>query len=457
MTFPRYDEYKDSGVEWLGEVPKHWVIVPLAKTAISSASRFTDGDWIESKDISDEGIRYITTGNIGEGTYKEQGAGFITDEKFQDLGCTAVQPGDVLISRLNLPVGRACLCPDFGSAAVASVDVVICRPDEYFDRKFLVFVLSTKAHFFNMEGLARGTTMQRISRSVLGRVRFAFPPLPEQAAIASFLDHETAKIDDLVAEQQNLIALLKEKRQALISHAVTKGLDPDVAMKDSGVEWLGEVPAHWEVMPLKRDLSFLTSGSRGWASNYSDEGAVFVRIGNLTRNRVNLDLSDIQRVDVPAGSEGERTRVDEGDLLFSITAYLGSVAVVPADLETAYVSQHVALARLKRNNLDPHWVAYVTLSDVGKRYLAAQGYGGTKIQLSLDDIGNLVIPTPPVGEQREIVTVLSTMVEQVDALMSEASSTITLLQERRTALISAAVTGKFDVRNCVSRMEVAAA
>jgi type I restriction enzyme S subunit len=116
--------------------------------------------------------------------------------------------------------------------------------------------------------------------------------------------------------------------------------------KDSGVEWLGEIPAHWTIMPLKRDLDFLTSGSRGWADHYADDGALFIRIGNLTRDRLTLDLDDIQRVDVPPGAEGERTQVQPGDLLFSITAYLGSVAVVPEKLETAYVSQHVALARL---------------------------------------------------------------------------------------------------------------
>ena len=107
--------------------------------------------------------------------------------------------------------------------------------------------------------------------------------------------------------------------------------------KDSGIEWLGEVPRHWEVFPLKRDLAFLTSGSRGWADHYSDDGALFIRIGNLTRESIHLDLSDIQRVEVPDGAEGERTKVVAGDVLFSITAYLGSVAVVPDGLETAYV------------------------------------------------------------------------------------------------------------------------
>uniref|UniRef100_UPI003988FBEA restriction endonuclease subunit S n=1 Tax=Methyloglobulus sp. TaxID=2518622 RepID=UPI003988FBEA len=266
---------------------------------------------------------------------------------------------------------------------------------------------------------------------------------------AAFLDRETAKIDALIAEQQRLIELLKEKRQAVISHAVTKGLNPNAPMKDSGIEWLGEVPEHWEILPLKRNVSFLTSGSRGWAEHYSDEGALFIRIGNLTRDSILLDLSDIQRVTVPEGIEGERTRVQSGDVLFSITAYLGSVAVIPKNLEPAYVSQHVALARLNQQHLLPAWAAYVTMSFVGKTYLETKGYGGTKIQLNLDDVANLVMTVPNIEEQSTIVAFLDSKTAKLDTLTAEAKVAITLLQERRTALIFAAVTGKIDVRGLV--------
>jgi len=272
------------------------------------------------------------------------------------------------------------------------------------------------------------------------------PPIAEQACIANFLNQETAKIDTLVAEQRRLVELLKEKRQSVISNAVTKGLNPDAPMKDSGIEWLGNVPEHWELFPLKRDLQFLTSGSRGWAENYSDDGDLFIRIGNLTRESIGLDLSDVQRVTVPSGAEGARTNVRAGDVLFSITAFLGSVAVVPENIEVAYVSQHVALARLAQKRLSPKWVAYVTLSTIGKTYLENRGYGGTKIQLSLDDVANLLMTAPPIDEQAAITNFLEAQTSRFDDLIAEASRAIDLLQERRTALISAAVTGKIDVR-----------
>ncbi len=210
--------------------------------------------------------------------------------------------------------------------------------------------------------------------------------------------------------------------------------------KNSGIPWIGAVPQHWSVMPLKRDLGFLTSGSRGWAEHYSDDGALFIRIGNLTRDSIKLNLSDIQRVAVPDMSEGERTMVMPGDVLFSITAYLGSVAVVPEGLERAFVSQHVALARLEAKKVLPTWAAYVAASEVGRAYLGAQGYGGTKIQLSLDDVAGLTLPVPPISEQSAIVAFLNRETAKIDALIAEQEKLISLLAEKRHATISHAVT-----------------
>ncbi|WP_431283165.1 restriction endonuclease subunit S [Humitalea sp. 24SJ18S-53] len=216
------------------------------------------------------------------------------------------------------------------------------------------------------------------------------------------------------------------------------------AYRESGVEWFGAIPLGWKVIALKRDLHFLTSGSRGWADHYADEGALFLRIGNLPRDGLELDLADIQRVEVPAGAEGERTRVQPGDVLFSITAFMGSVAVVPNNLECAYVSQHVALARLRGDLLLPRWVGYATLSAAGKAYLDAQCYGGTKIQLSLDDVANLPVTVPPAEEQRALIAFLDRETGKIDALVAEQERLIALLREKRQAVISQAVTKGLD-------------
>lgn len=216
---------KDSGIEWLGDIPAHWDTLPLRAVATDAGNVFIDGDWIESKDISADGIRYITTGNVGEGIYKEQGSGFITEETFEKLNCTEVLPGDVLISRLNLPIGRACIAPDLGFRIVTSVDNVIVRPADKVVRLYLVHLLSAKSFFAHTEMLARGTTMQRISRTILGNVRICLPPVEEQSQISKELEKQTAELDQLFGVAQSAILLLQERRAALISAAVTGKID----------------------------------------------------------------------------------------------------------------------------------------------------------------------------------------------------------------------------------------
>jgi type I restriction enzyme S subunit len=446
MKYQAYPEYKDSGVEWLDSVPIHWTSVPIKYMALENGSLFLDGDWIESKDLSDDGIRYITTGNVGEGIYKEQGGGYITENKFIEIACTEVFEGDVLISRLNAPIGRACVVPNLESKIVTSVDNVIFRPDHHYCKNYIVHLFSSEAYFKHTGNLARGATMQRISRGILGNIRVVVPSAEEQTKIANFLDHETAKIDTLIEKQQLLIKLLKEKRQAVISHAVTKGLNSNVPMRDSGVEWLGEVPGHWIITRAKFLFDFVTSGSRGWAEYYSDEGSLFFRITNLTRDTIEPKLESIQNVSPPSGSEGERSKIKENDLLISITADLGSVCVANNEIVGGYVSQHVSLCRPNRNVASSRWLGFYILSDVAKEQFIGSGYGGTKIQLSLEDIRELWVVQPSSQDQIEIAKYIESQLEIFEKLIMCAEEQIKLLQERRSALISAAITGKIDVR-----------
>jgi type I restriction enzyme S subunit len=408
MSLPRYSEYRDSEVDWLGDVPTHWAVNRL-KTHVSLV---TEKATQRTRPVALENIegwsgRFIST----EGEFEGEGVGF--------------WQGDVLFGKLRPYLAKAYLAESPGEAVG---DFHVLRPSRHLNARFLQYQILSRSFIDIIDGSTFGSKMPRASWDALGGMPLAMPPLEEQSAIAAFLDRETAKIDALIAEQEKLIALLAEKRQATISHAVTKGLNPDAPMKDSGVPWLGEVPAHWEVLPLKRFLSFLTSGSRGWAEHYSDDGAIFLRIGNLTRDGVELDLSDIQRVSPPEGAEGSRTRVEPGDVLFSITAFLGSVATVPEGFAEAYVSQHVALARLIPDGLQPRWVAYTTLSDLGVTYLASQGYGGTKIQLSLDDIRNLPVTVPPPHEQQATLQFLDSELTKLRDLRCEAEHAVALLR-----------------------------
>jgi len=215
MSFPKYPAYKDSGVEWIGDIPVGWVTTPIRSLAVSAPKSFTDGDWIESPFITDTGIRLLQTGNIGVGNYKEQGFRYISEETFDNLHCTEVKPGDLLICRLAEPVGRACIAPTLKEKMITSVDVAILKTSLYVSANYFNYVLSAASYLSFMESECRGGTRNRVSRSFLGSVRVPFPPLPEQQAIASFLDRECGKIDALIAEQERLIALLAEKRQGV--------------------------------------------------------------------------------------------------------------------------------------------------------------------------------------------------------------------------------------------------
>jgi len=216
---------KDSGVEWLGEIPAHWEVKPIRALARPGYKTFTDGDWIESPFIRDEGIRLIQTGNIGIGEYKEQGFRYIDEETFRAFRCTEFLPGDVLICRLADPVGRACLAPNLGCRMITSVDVCILKWADDVHAAFLVYSLSSAEYLAWRGGICRGGTRDRVSRSMLGAIRVQKPPLAEQLAIAAFLDRESARIDALVAKVRDAIDRLKELRTALISAAVTGKID----------------------------------------------------------------------------------------------------------------------------------------------------------------------------------------------------------------------------------------
>jgi type I restriction enzyme, S subunit len=441
MSFPRYPEYKDSGVEWLGEAPEHWEVKRLKYLgeAITGLT-YSPADIVDDDTI---GRLVLRSSNVQSGVVTYDDNVYVSAAIPKQL---VTQVGDILICSRNgsrALIGKNATIDEKSAGLTFGAFMTVFRSTH---SAYLSCILNSPLFEFQA-GAFMTSTINQLTIGVLNNFEVPFPPETERTKIAAFLDRETAKIDALVAEQRRLMELLKEKRQAVISHAVTRGLNPDAPMKPSGIEWLGDVPEHWEVMQLKRDLEFLTSGSRGWAENYSDEGELFIRITNLTRGTIALNLADIKRVAVPEGTEGSRTKVRPDDILFSITAYLGSIAVVHSNLESAYVSQHIALARLRKAHLTSKWVGYVALSVIGQTWFDTKSYGGTKIQLSLDDVKELPVPTPPTYEQQGIVNYIEIESAKFDVLTIEAQRAIDLLQERRTALISATVTGQIDVRN----------
>ena len=445
----KYAATKPSGVEWLGDVPAHWEVKRLKFVADVHSGIAKGKKYLPNQELVE--VPYLRVANVQDG--------YLNLDDISTISVTPAEaesyqlcPLDILMNEGgdNDKLGRGTVWEGQITPCIHQNHVFAIRHNGTVDSWFLSYFFGSSAckPYFFLSG-NQATNLASISSSAIADTPFPAPPLSEQRAIAAFLDERTAHLDGLIRRKEDLLKLLAEQRAALITRAVTRGLDATAPLRDSGVPWLGQVPAHWEVMPLKRDIELVTSGSRGWAEFYANEGQLFIRIGNLTRNSIEFDLSDIQYVAVPDGAEAERSSVRGGDIVVSITAYLGSVAVVPESLDKAYVSQHVALVRPTHNRILSKWIGYYILSEVGKTYLQMQAYGGTKIQLSLDDVRTMPIIVPPLAEQETLLAHIEKYVSRNDQMTDITNREIAKLREYRAALITAAVTGRIDVRAAV--------
>jgi type I restriction enzyme, S subunit len=444
VSYSTYPEYRDSGFKWIGNIPESWEVRRLKNVLDSPV---TDGPH-STPNFLHEGIPFLSVDGIQDGELQFESCRFVSVEDHQQFAKKAApRKGDVLL-------GKAA---STGKIAQVKVDfefniwspLALLRPNQAeIIPTYLEYALKSPAVQAQIDVLCTHNTQSNISMDDIPKLVLPLPSNVEQQQIAEFLDWKTGQIDALIVKKKELMEKLKEKRLAVITQAVTKGLESDAQMRDSAIPCLGSVPSHWVVTRLRYNAGLVTSGSRGWAQHFADSGALFLRITNLNRESIELLMDDIQRVEPPEGAEGARTFTKAGDLLISITADLGSVAVIPSDMESAYVSQHLSLVRLDTMNIDPHWIAYSVFSHAGKFQLQTAGYGGTKVQLSLSDIKEIVFCHPPaLKEQQRILEFIRLETARSEELISLTSQAIARLTEYRTALITAATTGKIDVRH----------
>jgi type I restriction enzyme S subunit len=293
------------------------------------------------------------------------------------------------------------------------------------------------------EVLANGLTRVGLGQYELDNVELPFPSLSEQFRIAEFLDRETAKIDALVAEQRRLMTLLKEKRQAVISHAVTKGLNPHAPMKPSGIEWLGDVPVHWRMLRLKH-ISPRISGRLVYqpAQYFAAEGLPFLMGNNVTERGIKWD--DLKFIPQAINETFAQHALREGDVITVRVGAPGVTCVVPKEADGLNCGSLMIIRRSP--HFDSHWLATVMNSFVVRTQIDRVQYGAAQEQINITDAVNFLIPTPPLAQQQVVAAFVRAEAAKFDALIDEGERAINLLQERRTALISAAVTGQIDVR-----------
>ena len=417
MTLPRYPAYKDSGVEWLGEVPNHWSVMPL-KRLVSLRS----GEMINSSMIDETGGYPVFGGNGIRGFT----SGFTHSGDFALIGRQGALCGNV-----NYAQGQFW----------ASEHAIVVSPLKPTPTRWIGELL----HAMNLNQYSTSAAQPGLSVDVIANISIPVPSREEQQIIASFLHHETSKIDALIAEQKNLIALLKEKRQAVISHAVTKGLNPDVPMKDSGVEWLGEVPEHWDVLRNKAVFREIDSRS---SSGDGELLSVSHLTGVTPRSEKNVNMTMAETL------VGYKT-CNSGDLVINtMWAWMGALGVSPCE---GLVSPSYNVYRIwESQRLDYAYYDYLCRIPAYVQMIKAHSTGvwESRLRLYADAFFSLRIPLPPLEEQSDIATFLAREAAKLDGLVTEADQAISLLQERRSALISAAVTGKIDVRGLV-RQEAA--
>ncbi len=434
MSFQRYPKYKASGVEWLGEVPAHWEVRRL-KFLVSEPLKYGAN---EAAEIEDRSLpRFVRITDIDD-------SGGLRDDTFKSLPAEAAEDyllreGDVLLARSGATVGKSFLYSStWGTACFAGYLIRARMLTARCLAKWLSYFCATKEYWSYVDGCQSQATIQNLSAEKYANLWLPLPALSEQEKAVAFLDRETAKIDALVAEQQRLIELLKEKRQAVISHAVTKGLDPNAKMKPSGIEWLGDVPAHWDIGQSRRYFSH-----RNERAHDGDRQLTASQVHGVVFQEDFIRLEGRRVVEVIKGADILK-HVEPGDFVISMRSFEGGIE--RCELRGCISSAYVMLA--PRPSIHGPYFGYTLKS---RSYIQALQATTNLVRdgqaLRFDNFAQVAIPIVPMQEQMAIADFLRQETDRIDSLLSKQEAMAKLLRERRTALISAAVTGQIDVRS----------
>ena len=451
MKYQTYPNYKPSGVEWLGDVPEHWGI-----TRIKYVSRifgrigfrgYTIDDIVDPED----GAIVLSPSNIDIDRLSFANKVYLSWKKYYESPEIMVEAGDILLVKTGSTFGKSAIIKMVQEPMTINPQMALIKKSKV-DSTFLSYLFNSPFFKANIEINNTGSGMPTMTQENINTFPVPLPTSIEAEKIANFLDHETAKIDTLIDKQQRLIALLKEKRQAVISHAVTKGLNPNAPMKPSGVEWLGDVPVGWVVCCIKHIVSpekdSMVDGPFGSSVNtdedYVDEGIPVIRTVNITN--IGFSNENLKFMRVEKFNQLKRHAVYPNDVLFSKVGTIGNSCTLPKSVSEAILSTTGSCKiTVNSNKYTAEFLVFVIQSMYENLMLIANS--NVQPFLNMATIKNLQIPCPSLEEQLHILSVLNVKMKKIDSVISHANSAIELMQERRTALISAAVTGKIDVRD----------
>jgi type I restriction enzyme S subunit len=448
VRLPAYQRYKPSGVEWLGEVPEHWNTKRLGYVA-----SINDEALPETTDPDFE-MSYVDIGGVDP----VRGITAVETLVFENAPSRArriVRHGDTIVSTVRTYLRAIAPITSPKPNTIVSTGFAVVRPRGT-TPQFTSYALRESGFVDAIVARSVGVSYPAINASDIGMLPIPLPSKEEQTGIADFLDRETGKIDTLVAKKRTVVERLKEKRTALISRTVTLGLPPDAAraagldphpkLKPSGIDWLGDVPAHWGVIAFKRLCSRVDVGIAEAATHaYADDGVPIIRSKNVRPNR--LDTEDVLRIEQWFAEKNRSKTLHAGDLVTVRTGYPGTTAAIPAEFEGSQCFTLV-MSTLKPSE-NPRYFSYFFNADPGTTHFQMEGWGTAQTNISVPIVQNMPVLRPPKAEQVAIVSYLDAETARLDALIFKVESVVCRLQEYRTALLTAAVTGKIDVRGTV--------
>ncbi len=439
-----YPAYKDSGVQWLGDVPEGWEVSKLGFHASVKARLGWKG--LKAEEYVDEGYIFLATPNIKGRIIDFENVNYISEERYLESPEIMLEVGDVLIAKDGSTLGITNVVRDLPAPSTVNSSIAVLRPHQKINSNFLYWLMVSNFTQSVIQKMKDGQGVPHLFQSDLRKFWIWTPPLPEQTAIAAFLDRETARIDALIAKKKRLIELLAEKRAAVISHAVTKGLDPDAPMKDSGVEWLGEAPAHWEVKRFSR-IAFYQEGPglRNW--QFTSSGIRVICVTNITDQ--GIDFTNYEKFISNEEYKACYTHftVQHGDLLLSSSGNSWGKVAEYVDIEpvilntsTIRINEHPSCV------VDKSYIALFLKSTPCREQLGLAMTGSCQPNFGPSHLSKVYIAYPPKDEQLEIFQSINSRLYKINKLLDKNQAAIAKLQEYRTALITAAVTGKIDVR-----------
>ncbi len=449
MKYYAYAEYIKTNISMLGEIPKTWGMMQvryLLKDGSDGIKIGPFGSALKLDEMVDSGVRVYGQENVIKKDFK-LGKRRISQPRFMEMKVYEVRANDILITMMGTS-GKCEIVPENAETGIIDSHLLRLRvKDTKIQSRFFRLLIDECHEIENQIKVSgKGSIMHGLNSSIVKSLKLPLPPIDEQVTILKFLDHETKKIDRLIEKQQQLIKLLQEKRQAVISHAVTKGLNPNAKMKDSGVEWLGEIPEHWGTSRLKYVTNQIIDGAH-FTPTYVSEGVPFLRVTDLHNDAI--DRNKLKYIPVDEHNElTKRCKPEKGDLLLSKNGTIGITKIIDWEWEfSIFVS--LCLIKFKKSKLKAEIFSYIFQSTVIEEQLFHSSKKTSVTNLHLDKIKELYFIIPPIDEQKNIISFLDCETKKIDCLIKRCNKAINLSKERRTALISAAVTGKIDIREAV--------